>query len=243
MPTNIERDITQLSHGNGPDAWIFFDDFNDLNWSATAGLAKWTRVEDTDGTELLSLTAGGGVLEYTHTAADNDVISLQANAGIKVSDLKAGASLYFGVRFKVTDADDVDLHVGLGIVDTDYTSFPADAVMFQMVDASATLNLVCAKDSVSVTATNIAAIADDTWVRAFFKYTPGATTDIGDLDYVVHSNGLRTKGTIATNGCFPDDVVIFPILQDNTGSASADVTSFDWIYCYATRADYVDGTG
>ena len=245
MAANIERDIPFLQHGKGPDSWTFFDDFNDLNFSATVGLAKWTMVEDTGGsTELLSLTQPGGVLEFTPAAADDEVTSLHANSGVTVNALRAGESVFFGIRFKISaGANDNHIYAGLGIKDDDYTSNPADFCMFQVVEGSASLNLVCSKDSSATTGSAIATVANNTWVRAFFKYTPTTVTDIGTLEYIVHSNGTRTTGSINTNGNFPDDVVIFPIIQVVSGSTDQDVTSVDWIYAYASRADYTDGTG
>jgi len=245
MATRIERDLPFLEHNVGPDSWAFWDDFNDLNFSATSALAKWTMLESTAGaTELLNLTLTGGVLTLTQAATDNDVISLIGNAGVKVSDLKAGETLYFGCRFKTEDADDVDLHIGLGLHDTSYqASAPADYVAFQLVEGAATLNLRCSKDSVITSATAIATVSDDTWVRAFFAYTPTSTTDIGTLEYIVHSGGTRVTGSINTAGNFPDDVVIFPVIQVQNGAAAADVSSVDWIYAYASRAAFTDGTG
>jgi len=243
--STIARDIVQLSHNKGPDSWSFWDDFNDLNFSATSALAKWTMLEtDAAATELLDLTVTGGVLKLLQDNNDADVISMIANSGIKVSDLKAGESVYFGVRFKTDDADDTDLHIGLGIHDTSYqASAPADFVCFQLVEAAATLNLVCQKDSVATTASAIATVADDTWVRAFFKYDPGTVTDTGRLYWTVHSNGTKSEGYMDTNGNFPDDVVIFPVIQAQNGAAATDATSIDWIYAHAERAAWVDGTG
>jgi len=242
---SIERDIVNLSHNKGPDSWVFFDDFNDLNISATAGAAKWELLEtDAAATELLDLTVTGGVLKLLQDNNDADVCQLEANAGIKVSDLKAGAPIYFGVRFKTDDADDTDLHMGLGIKsDTWQASAPADFCVFQLVEGAATLNLRTSKDSVLTSALAIATVADNTWVRAFFKYTPGTTTDIGRLDWTVHSNGTKSEGYMDTNGNFPDDVVIFPVLVAQNGAAATDATSVDWVYAYATRAAYTDGTG
>lgn len=247
--TQLEREFPNVVHGQGPQVWYFFDDFNGItvneSLDTVSAVGIWTLAESsTAATELHDLTVTGGVLKITQAATDNDVVSLIANSGIKVSDLKAGEPIFFGVRFKTDDADDVDLHIGLGIHDTSYqASEPAGHCTFRLVEASAGLDLVARKDGTSTTADNIITIADDTWVRAFFKYTPSATTDIGDLEYVVHSNGTVQSGTIGTAGNFPDDVVIFPVIQVQNGAAAADTTSIDWIYAFATRADYVDGTG
>ena len=133
---NIEREWPTMVHGAGPQVWAFFDDFNEgLATSTTSALSKWTLLEtDSAATELLDLTESGGVLKITQAAGASDVVSMIANAGIKLSDMKAGETLFFGARFKVTDADDCHLHIGLGIHDTSYqASVPADMVVFQKI--------------------------------------------------------------------------------------------------------------
>jgi len=233
------------TQGLGPPKVGFFDDFNDLNFSATSALAKWTHLETAAGASaLLSLTETGGVLELTQAANDNDVISLIANSGVKVSDLKAGEVLRFGCRWKVTDADDCDVTIGMSIHDTSIVaSVPADFVAFALRDGSAGIDLLISKDSVITTVDNIIDAADATYVRCFFEYKYSATQDIGELSYEIHSNGTRRGGQVNTNGNFPDDVVIFPCIQFQNGAAAADVMNVDWIYFEACRADYAVGTG
>lgn len=243
---NIETEWPLMVHNAGPQAWVFFDDFNDGPFtSTTSALGKWTLFEtDASATELLDLTVPGGVLKITQAANDNDVVSLIANAGIQVDALKTGETLFFGVRFKTEDADDVDLHTGLSIHDTSMAaSVPADMAVFQIVEGSASLNLIARKDATNTSALGAGTVADGTWVRAFFAYTPTSVADIGTLEYRIHSNGVMTEGELTTAGNFPDDVVIFPTFQVQNGAAAADVTHIDWMFCFATRADYVSGTG
>src|SRR3990167_5386736 len=204
------RDIPFIDHGVGPSSWSFWDDFNDFNMSETSALAKWTKYEEGASSQLLDLTETGGALILTQNAGDAETISLIANSGIKLSDLKAGESLYFGARFKTTDADDTHIHIGMGIHDTDYIDgVPADYIAFQLVEGVATLNLNIVKDAAETASDAIATIADATWARVFFEYVPSSTTDIGDVKYVIHSGGTRSHGTVAAAGNFPDDVVIF----------------------------------
>lgn len=240
----LNRDIPFLQTENGPTSWYFFDDFNDFNMSETSALAKWTKYEEGASTQLLDLTENGGALILTQNAGDAETISLIGNFGVKLSDMKAGETLYFGARFKTTDADDTHIHIGMGIHDTDYVDgVPADYIAFQLVEGAATLNLNIVKDSTETASDAIATLADETWCRVFFEYTPTSTTDIGDVKYIVHSNGTRSTGTVAAAGNFPDDVVLFPVIQMETGAAAADTMTIDWIYCYTTRASYADGTG
>jgi hypothetical protein len=243
--SNFNTSAPQFEMWQGPRDWLFWDDFNDLNISATSGLARWTLLETAGGaTELLSLTETGGVLELTQGATDNDVISLIANAGFKLSDLKAGEPIRFGCRFKVTDADDCDIHIGLGIHDTSYVvSAPADYIAFRLVDGDAGIDLVISKDSSTTIVDDFVDATDATYVRAFFEYFPSTVTDIGKVVYDVHSGGVRRRGEVDANGNFPDDVVVFPVIQFQNGAASADVANVDWIYAHAIRNEYVNGTG
>jgi len=86
-------------------------------------------------------------------------------------------------------------------------------------------------------------LADATWCRAFFTWRPQTTTDIGTLDYEVHTNSTYNRGSLAVNGNWPDDVVIHPILINETGEATANTLQVDWVYVHAVRAAYTSGTG
>lgn len=86
-------------------------------------------------------------------------------------------------------------------------------------------------------------LADATWCRAFFTWRPQTTTDIGALDYEVHTNGTYTRGSLAVAGNFPDDVPLGVVLAFQTGAVAADVFICDWVYVHAVRAAYTSGTG
>jgi hypothetical protein len=239
-----------FEYGNGPNDWLFWDDFNDLNASATAGAAKWLLTESAAGaTQLLDTAAGFGILEFTFTATptDEDVIQFQANSGIKIQDLAPNTPIRFGCRFKTADVSHNDLHLGLSIIDASIAaSEPADIAAFRIVaaDADGQLDLLIQKDSAEQVTSGIVTLADDTWCRAFFEFWPTVgNTDSGTLYYKVHSGGTLARGTMTISNTFPDDVVIYPTISAQIEGTDADVYSFDWIYCHAIRADYVDGTG
>lgn len=228
----------------GPNEIIFFDDFHEgVNTNATTALDKWYFLETQSGaTQTVDTTQNGGVLKLLQTTGDNDVISLQANSGFLVNALASGKPLEFGVRFQTADVDDVDLHMGLSIQDVSMAaSAPADFVAFQIVEGTATLKLVCSKDSV-LSSTTCCTVVDATWIRAYFRYTPTSTTDIGDIEWEVHTNGGVYRGTLPSAGNFPDDVVIFPTMQVQNGSTDADASYVDYIYAKGTRA-WTAGTG
>jgi hypothetical protein len=236
---------------SGPQDWCFFDDFNDLNISTTSAAAKWTHLTtDAGNTARLSLTEGGGVLALAYSSpTDEDVIHLAANAGIITgTQLKSGTPIRFGCKFKATDPTaGCDIHIGLSIHDTSMAAgAPADWVGFRVLAAETTgdLNLVVSKDSVVQMVDPICLLSDATWVRAFFEFWPTVgNTDSGTLYYEVHHNGSVTKGSLTVSNTWPDDVVIFPLIQVQVEGTDEDVLNVDWIYAHAIRADYVDGTG
>jgi hypothetical protein len=236
-------------YGEGPQDWFFEDDFNELNVSGTRGAAKWT-LDKTDAaaTALLDQDLGGGVLELTQAANDNDVISLFASSGFQLSTqgLANAISVRFGCRFQVTDADDCDIHLGLAPYDASMVaSENNDLIAFRLLDGSAGLDLRVGKDGTYQTGDNLIAVADATMVRAFFEFIPtSGNTDSGTLYYTIHSNGSRIlSDKLTLTNTFPDDLVIFPFIQFQNGAASADVAKIDWIYAHCIRAAYTEGTG
>lgn len=231
----------------GPHTVFWFDDFTTFpSMSGTAGAADVQLDETNAGaTELLDPTETGGVLKGTHTAADPDIISMFWNWGIKLSDLKALMALEWGFRIKFNDVDDRDAFIGLGIYDADYVTRPADFVMARLLESEAngSLGIEVSKDSVVESATGIITLSDATYLRGFFRYTPGATQDIGELEYWFDTGTSHMYGTLKINGSFPDDVIIRPFIQDATGAVSAMTFAIDWFYVAGLRADYVEGTG
>lgn len=228
----------------GPDEWVFFDDFNrGIGNNTSAGLDKWFFLETAAGAaQTIDITQNGGVLKLLQTTNDNDVISMQGNAGVQIDALKPGSPFEFGVRFQTADVDDVDLHIGMSIQDTSMAaSAPADFICFQIVEGTGILKLVASKDSV-LSSTTCGAIADATWIRAYFRYTPTSTPDIGDIEWEVHTNNNVYKGILAAAGNFPDDVPIFPCIQVQNGSTDADASYVDWIFAKGTRL-YTNGVG
>ena len=245
---DLQKGAPTMVYGEGPQDWYFFDDFNDLNVSGTAGAAKW-RYDKTAGgaTALLDADLGGGVLELTQAATEDDVISLYANSGFQVSNgaLANAISVRFGCRFQVTDAGDCDIHIGLGPYDaSQVASENNDIIAFRLADGDAGLDLRVGKDGTYQTGDNIITVADATMVRAFFEFIPtSGNTDSGMLYYTVHSNGSVIRNNITLVNTFPDDLVIFPFIQFQNGAAAADVAKIDWIYAHVVRAAYTEGTG
>jgi len=230
----------------GPHTVFWFEDFMSLpSMSGTEGAADIYLEETNAGaTELLDPTETGGVLKGTHTAADPDIISMFWNHGVKLSDLKAGEALEFGIRMKTSIVANCDLFTGLGIHDADYTSLPADFWMFQILESEADgkLGINVSKDSVDAPQTGLIQTANAGWLRAFMRYTPGTVQDIGSMEWWADTTVYR-HGYFDVDGVFPDDVILRPFYQRGTGEAVAHTFGIDWMYLAGVRADYVEGTG
>lgn len=252
---DFEKGAPTLIYNEGPQDWLFYDDFNDLNMSASgasaSGLDKWSHLStDSGNTALLSGTQGGGVLAMAYsTPTDEDVISIIGNSGIITgTNLVTGqVALRFGCRFQLADVSHNDLHIGLSIFDHSMAaSAPADWVGFRCLasEGLGELNLVASKDSVVQMVDPVTTLADATWCRAFFEWTPiTGNADSGNLAYVVHTNGSRVTGNLTVANCFPDDVWIAPLIAVQIEGTDGDTALFDWIYAHGIRAAYTDGTG
>jgi hypothetical protein len=217
---------------DGPFLIKQWEDFGGLNISSTTGLADWQFTEtNASSTELLSATVSGGVLELTDQGTEDNVIDISANAGVKVADCKPGAPVKFQARFKTTDADQMDIHIGLNIKDASIVAgVPADYVVFRSQDASAYLDLVICKDTVTTEVLNFIQLADDTWCHVEFEFVPDPVTpDLGAVKYRAITNGSLVSGSVPAAGNFADDVVLFMDVQAQLGEAAADVTSIDYM--------------
>lgn len=237
-------------YANGPRVWNFEDDFNDLNLSATAQLAKWTYLStDSGNTALQSITKGGGVVVLAFsTPTDEDVIHLAANTGlITGTDCQPNTPIRFETRFQLADVSHNDLHIGFSIHDTSMAaSEPDDWVGFRCLasEGAGDLNLIVRKNGTSQQVDPVCTLADATWVRAAFEFWPTTgNTDSGTLYYTVHTGGSVYRGTVTVANTWPDDVFIAPFVQVQIEGTDGDAAYVDWIKASAVRAEYVDGTG
>jgi hypothetical protein len=161
--TNAEPGTTTGMYGEpDPSLWhTFFDDFDRY----VAG--DWTVTETGSATQALT-DGDGGLLLITNAAADDD-----ASFSQKVGEsflMEAGKPALFKALFKVSDATQSDVVIGLQVTDT--TPLDAtDGIYFIKADGSATLTAVCRKNattgSTSATATTL---VTDTFVTVGWYY-------------------------------------------------------------------------
>ncbi len=170
----------------------------------------------------------GGVLKITNDNADNDSDQFQ-----KVGEafkLAVGKPLYFEMRFKVSDATESDILMGLCITDTTLISGVSDGVYFRSDDGDANLDFVTEKDTTETAADTGLDLSDDTWIVVAFYFdgagqiTPFAGTDPGDL---------TAYTTYTTN--IPDDEELTPSFSIQNGAAAGKIMYVDYIRAIQRR--------
>ena len=187
----------------------------------TAG--DWT-VTETDAAATQALTDGdGGLLLITNSAADNDLVSLQKKGESFL--FVAGKKLFYEARLKVSDATQSDVVVGLQITDTTPLDV-TDGVFFIKADGAATVNLRVEKDNTATTATSIATMADDTFIRLGFYYNGSDA-----VQYFV--NGALGGSMVVTN--LPDDEVLTVTIAIQNGEAVAKTMTVDYVFVAKER--------
>lgn len=195
----------------------FFEDFDYY----AAG--DWTVTETQAGATQALADGDGGLLLLTNSAADNDLVSLQ-----KVGEsfrFASGKKLFFEARFKVSDATQSDVVIGLQI--TDATPLDVtDGVFFIKDDGSTSFALRVEKNNTATATTSVATLADDTFITLGFYYD-GASA----IEYSV--NGV-VKGTSVTTN-LPDDEDMTVTFAIQNGEAAAKTMTVDYIFVAKER--------
>lgn len=210
-----------------PAKWhTYFNDFD----TYVAGDWTVTRIGTTP-TEAVG-TVDGGMLVLTVSAADNDGDNLQLKSfGFKP---EAGRKMFFKCRFKVSDATQSDLLIGLASSDTtllgavDGTGV-TDGIFFTKEDGDALLDVELQKNATTgqTRAAAIATIADDTFLTVAWYYDGKS-----ELAYFV--NDVQKGHLDASSTYLPDtDLGIsFAILN---GEAVAKILTIDYVFAAKER--------
>jgi hypothetical protein len=202
-----------------PVPTLFHNYMEDFDYY-TAG--DWT-VTETDAGATQALTDGdGGLLLITNTAADNDLVSLQKKG--ESFRFASGKELYFEARFKVSDATQSDVVIGLQITDTTPLDV-TDGVFFIKADGSTTVSLLVEKNNTATT-TSVGTMADDTFIRLGFYYDGGSS-----IQYSV--NGVVGGTSVTTN--LPDDEDLTVTIAIQNGEAVAKTMTVDYVFVAKER--------
>jgi|TARA_R100000030_G_C3223454_1_gene116495 hypothetical protein len=225
MSTHFTSGVTNVSaSGSGgllkqPSRHKYHEYFNDFD---TYLASDWTitTTEAGTGSATEALADGdGGILLLTNAAGDNDLDFLQlVKEGFKY---EAGKQIAFYGRFKVSDATQSDVVIGLQVTDTTPLDV-SDGIFFLKSDASTTMSFIVEKDGTQSTLDLPNALADDTFVSVGFVYNPK------DQKFHVYQNNVLAGTVVNTNA--PDDEELCVSFGIQNGEAAAKSMSIDYVH-------------
>lgn len=217
---NVKPQATLGMYG-AQDPSKFHQYFTDFD---TYTAADWTVTETGAATQALA-DEDGGVLLITNAAADDN-----ASYSQKVGEsflMEAGRPAWFKARFKVSDATQSDLVMGLQITDT--TPLDAtDGIYFTKADGSAVLTAVCRNNATTgSTSLNAVTMVSDTYVVVGWYYD-------GKSEVKVFVNDVHV-GTLAGTSAFLPDTELTVSYGVQNGEAVAKTMSIDYIFAAKAR--------
>lgn len=225
MPTNFDTGVTNskasdffgsLIHLDPTKSHVYMNDFDHF----VAG--DWTFTKTGAGTTALTDVDGGALL-ITNAAADDDAVF-----GQKVGEsfkFATNKKLYFKSRFKVSDATQSDLIMGLVITDTTPLA-NSDGVYFSKADGSASVSFSVNKNGTATTDTGVATLVKDTFIELAFYYN-----GVDAIEYAV--DGVK-KGLVAVTN-LPDDENLTITFGIQNGEAVAKTMTIDYIFVSKER--------
>lgn len=217
--TNVGEDSLFAAMGQLA-ATKFHTYFEDFDYYAAA---DWTVTETQAGATQALADGDGGLLLLTNSAADDDLVALQ-----KVGEsfrFEAGKKLFFEARFKVSDATQSDVVMGLQI--TDATPLDVtDGVFFIKADGSTSVSLLVEKNNTATTTASVATMANDTFVRLGFYYD-----GVSQIQYFV--NGVLGGASVTTNLVDDEDLTVSFAIQN--GEAVAKTMTVDYVFVAKER--------
>ena len=172
--------LEDLNVSYWPDQLVYLDDFTGVAFDNTN---DWTVVKDSGASVGIQADALNGVVDLTSTATtDDDGSSIQGNEIFGLPST-AGEKLYFEARFQMSDADQMDMYIG---VSENFATNPenvlsaANRIGFRIVDGDATPVLITESGG-SETSTTLSGttydFSDATDVTVSFVATKGTATD------------------------------------------------------------------
>ena len=207
-----------------PSSSLFYQYSNDFMTYASGDFTI-TTTEAGTGSATEALTSGaGGQLLLTNAAGDNDLDFLQLKGeSFKLSSSKRA---FFEARFKVSDATQSDVVMGLQITDTTPLAV-SDGVYFMKDDGDTNLDFVVEKDSTETLTTAIHTMEDDTFVTVAFYVDPNASS----VYYAI--NHAEPVAVVNTN--LPDNEELTVSFGIQNGAAAAKTMTVDYISVLVER--------
>lgn len=200
--------------------WDDFDVYTAANWVVT----------ESDAAATQALTAGdGGLLLITNGSLDDGLTSMQSL--VANFAMSAGKKAFFKCRFKVSDATQSDVMVGLVIVDTSpFASAPTDGIYFRKDDGDANIDFSVRKDASTGAndVTTVGTLVSDTYVTLAWYYD-GVDKVLYYVDDV-----LRGQAS-ATSAFLPDATNLAVTIALQNGEAVAKTMTIDYVLAAKER--------
>lgn len=213
---------TTLGQFLAPDPSKLHAYWEDFDYYAAA---DWTVTETQAGATQALTDADGGVLLLTNSAADDDLVALQ-----KVGEgflMEAGKRAWFKARFKVSDATQSDLVIGLQVTDTTPLDV-TDGIYFLKSDGSTTLSAICRKNaSTGSTSLTAGTVANDIWLTVGWYFD-------GKSSVAVFVNDVQV-GTLDGSSTYLPDTELTVSFAIQNGEAAAKTMSVDYILAAKER--------
>lgn len=180
-------------------------------WKTT--LVNLSTIADTAG-------VAGGAFTITTAGADNDGVNIHPITEPFYCAL--AWPLYFGIKFRISEATQSELWAGLGTADDDWnTAAPNDYIVFTKADGSTSCSFSVAKDGSASTVEGVHTFVDATDVTLEFYYD--------GTNVYAYVNGVLAATVAASNAAFPDDEHMTPHFEFTTGAAAAETSQVAWI--------------
>lgn len=219
---------------------IFFEDFITGGYgtsvggkfATTANAAEWLVTDDATSTQIIADSGVGGILTLDPSTSAADFCSCQLNG--ESFAVRNNKKMWFGARFKISDADDGPYFIGMASTDVSGATLGPiydgtnDSIGFRAASSSsAVMHYVVEDDTNETAATTGTTLEDDTFVEVGF-FLNGRSY----VEFFV--NGSRVAKTSVN---IPDDnAYVTPTIEigSTTGTTSTTM-GVDWIYAICER--------
>ena len=233
--THFTNGVSNQTVGNPLYDYPYLDPFkyySYVNDFFTYHADEWT-ITTTEGgsgnaSEALTSVAGGALL-VTNDDADNDAdfFNLKGESFKYVSTKR----MFFKARFKVSDATQSDVVIGLQITDTTPLDV-TDGIFFQKDDGDTNIDFHIEKDNSATSNTAIGTLADDTFISVAFAYDPNGNAGSGSFSIFMDDVKVGEQTTL-TN--VPDDEELTVSFGIQNGAAAAKTLTLDFIIAAVER--------
>jgi len=221
--------FTNFPIGINPDYVTQFDDFTGI---AVDGTNDWTYSQLTSGTGAILADTIDGWYQIAGTGSDNTGASLQGN---EVWAAQASKKIFFETRLVSSDADQMDIFVGLCENGTLATGVPFQTnnqIGFLITDDSANIEAVCDSGGTET--------ATDTGVDMADGSVSGSTiTNARRLGFVVSGTGMvefyvdRVKKVTTTTNIPTSELTTW--FAAVAGETTANTASVDYLLTVSSR--------